>query len=636
MDVEVIIQKGDKVMCEIEEGDYGGGQIIGPPPDRHDELVHQSVALVGDKWYRTSCSLLVYSNYNHAHMLKKDVFFDYCGEPDFKEYRGVTVEGLVFNTRFRGNDIRKLRTAEGDIKYYVEDLYDMNLIPKVMTKDDLVFLITQNGAIQFCNTKIGSVYFKRQIHGRINYVKLDERYYGDGVYTKEQRSKVMANGAVVLRGDHQDYLDVDLNPIDVLMGAPNQREEFTDIPRHTVPVFTKDGEMSVRVHSLQEALDKFKYIDKFGVLTVQGNVRNTEAVLKSKYEIEARQRGWMNHLEFMHSTKKGATAKIWDTDDENKAKFVNPLYWKEGGGVLLTEVKKPPIISKAFRRVGGKRYTWGIEYETSAGNLSDLDCQIGMFDKYGDRSINAFEYVTGIMSGNDGLEQIKTQTDLLSKKTLIDANCSTHIHIGGLNVGAIDSPSFNRQFSATAIKLGTLIEADLYRMMPITRHADMKHTRSIADFGDISLDDYKDYLAEYVFGGVRINGEWAEFDPDEDRARDIGDVRFGHRINSKAELNRFAPSRYKWLNLNHCNTNSRIKTIEFRMFSGTSSYEKVKNYLLICLAFVWAVENRRKKIWRGEYDLMELVREAYERYSGISQELAEFINNRNKKFNRRY
>ena len=126
--------------------------------------------------------------------------------------------------------------------------------------------------------------------------------------------------------------------------------------------------------------------------------------------------------------------------------------------MLIQSGDAHPIVSRSCKRTWGKRYTFGVELETSYGDLTETDCIISNVDKYSDRSIPAYEYVTGILHGDKGILALEKICDVLSKKTLVDDSCSVHYHIGGHGEGYIDSPSFNRIFSINSIKLGTLLE----------------------------------------------------------------------------------------------------------------------------------------------------------------------------------
>jgi hypothetical protein len=60
---------------------------------------------------------------------------------------------------------------------------------------------------------------------------------------------------------------------------------------------------------------------------------------------------------------------------------------------------------------------------------------------------------------------------------------------------------------------------------------------------------------------------------------------------------RYAGSRYKWLNLNNCSyEKTGPETIEFRCHSASKEFDKIYNWVLICMCFVRYVENNSRQI----------------------------------------
>tara|TARA_Y100000593_G_C4158712_1_gene260897 strand:- start:105 stop:530 length:426 start_codon:yes stop_codon:yes gene_type:complete len=60
---------------------------------------------------------------------------------------------------------------------------------------------------------------------------------------------------------------------------------------------------------------------------------------------------------------------------------------------------------------------------------------------------------------------------------------------------------------------------------------------------------------------------------------------------------RYASSRYKWLNLNNCSyEKTGPETIEFRCHSASKEFDKIYNWVLICMCFVRYVENNSRQI----------------------------------------
>jgi hypothetical protein len=248
--------------------------------------------------------------------------------------------------------------------------------------------------------------------------------------------------------------------------------------------------------------------------------------------------------------------------DENNATTVFSDYKQYGGGVKLHPNKAKPVISATYKATGGIKYTFGVEMETSAGYLKGPDLEALNIEAWGDRSIGAKEYVTPPLSGDKGLVTLKNAATVISKRCLVDDRCSTHIHVGGWDDPRIDSPSFNRMFSMTALKLGTTIEQDLFKLIPKNRrvYSHNGHDVTLKPWKNMTYENADAALATFVFG--------------RGRQRDGFDMFFDVGHNSKVELGRWNAGRYRWLNLIHCNTASRMNTIELRLFPGTTSRTK--------------------------------------------------------------
>jgi TPP-dependent 2-oxoacid decarboxylase len=76
-----------------------------------------------------------------------------------------------------------------------------------------------------------------------------------------------------------------------------------------------------------------------------------------------------------------------------------------------------------------------------------------------------------------------------------------------------------------------------------------------------------------------------------------------------------------------------IYTIEFRLHSATTSYKKIKNWLLICMALVDVVENHKqflfKKFLTSNISLNDII---YQVYGNKGVKLINYIKERKEKF----
>ena len=310
--------------------------------------------------------------------------------------------------------------------------------------------------------------------------------------------------------------------------------------------------------------------------------------------------------------------------DENNAPIINPKYQTWPGKQQIYGYEGTPVLSKTLKEVGGIGYTFGVEFETSAGLLSAEQAAKIDVKAVGDRSIGAAEYVTGILHGDAGIERIKDICKMLSENTLVDDRCGLHVHIGGIAAPRVDVPDYNRNFAIQAIKLGCLIEEDLYKISPPNREPTLYHCHSIQRWKDINDKNWKDYLGSFVFGPKE---SWSE--PFDFKLYSYG----GEGRKGTNSVATWCGGRYKWLNLVHIATRSSAKTCEFRIFAGTTNFDKVYAYILTALAFVWLIENRPSLIADG-MTLDKMVHEAYKKSPKTLEWLLDFFAKRREKFKR--
>tara|TARA_R110002012_G_scaffold77863_2_gene198554 strand:- start:6908 stop:7933 length:1026 start_codon:yes stop_codon:yes gene_type:complete len=236
------------------------------------------------------------------------------------------------------------------------------------------------------------------------------------------------------------------------------------------------------------------------------------------------------------------------------------------------------VISETFQNTKGMAHTFGIEIECLLPYDADLTklqrmnvacVRDGSIQSMGGHT--AVEFVTGVLTGDRGVKQLKAILKELNKQgAKVNRSCGIHVHIGGA--------SFNRQFSANAIRLGYQLQDELYSMMPPSRQNN-SYCKKISDnIGWNTREQKNETIANYVFGAVELN----------------------NRYNKKCDLGRYPSNRYSWLNLVRCNTASRGETIEFRLHSGTTDFKKIFNWLLICMSITNFAENNEKQIWRNE------------------------------------
>lgn len=343
-----------------------------------------------------------------------------------------------------------------------------------------------------------------------------------------------------------------------------------------------------------------------------------------------------NAVEFVNNVeKRESMAQVKDTlnkfysgldEKENKASRISLQYATHGGGVIY-DPRPLPVISPKTKlgKVGGIGYTYGIELETSAGRLTELQCDNIAAAMHGDRSIGAFEYTSGILHGNLGIAQVKKLTNAINSRCLVDDRCGVHVHVGGFPATSVTNPNWGHQLAVLAIDLGCQLEPELYQMQPPSRVPDLKYCHSILRYKDISLSNWENVLGAYVFGKTE----------DEMTDEDLkGNYRIGGHYSMRDELNRWCAGRYKWLNVVNFCSRSRFKTLEFRIFAGSTDFDKIYNYILISLAFMWFIENRGGDVIRKGNTLMGVINAAYAKHPTLIERLQAFIDDRKNKYKR--
>ncbi len=300
-----------------------------------------------------------------------------------------------------------------------------------------------------------------------------------------------------------------------------------------------------------------------------------------------------------------------------------------------------PVMSRTFVRTGGLQYSFGVELETSQGLIKDTKLmeELQIFC-VGDRSVGSAEYVTSPMMGDNGMEMLKKIAEALNKATLVDDRCGVHVHVGTLwkpkEKGEVpkakQAPSFNDQFIMNSINLGAAIEEELYSSLPPNRQPCLYHCHSIKRFAPITAKNFETVLGAYIFGPK----EWWKKPNDQCREQlfDFQHYKLGPVRNKNSKLGTWAEGRYKWLNLIPSYTKAAHRTIEFRIFNGTTNYTKLRAFVLTSMAFTYVADNVPKLCVPGT-TLSQVFEAAFSKAPSTLAFLNEFYEERKARFNRK-
>lgn len=315
-------------------------------------------------------------------------------------------------------------------------------------------------------------------------------------------------------------------------------------------------------------------------------------------------------------------------EEENTAKVISKDYQTWGGKQHLFGHIGEPVLSKLFTKTGGIGYTFGVELETSAGLVPEKYAAKMGFEAVGDRSIGAGEYVSPILQGNRGIKYLKEFCDIVADHCFVDDRCAVHFHVGSPPVTSATNwkIGFDWRFAAASMKLGTLIEEELYQMLPKSRNPYNRHCHSIMRYSGVNEDNWREMLGDFVFGPEE---NWG-------RTHDMRLYKYGEgEYDKKHGLSTWCGGRYKWLNLVRCYSRCNSPTFEIRIWSPSTNFDKIYNYCLLTLAFVYVAEHNYKEIMAGEMDLKQMIHFAYADDPSLLERLIEFVDQRKKKFNRK-
>lgn len=249
-------------------------------------------------------------------------------------------------------------------------------------------------------------------------------------------------------------------------------------------------------------------------------------------------------------------------------------------------------------------YSFGIEFETNKGFINEnYVLQTGLVPLH-DGSISGIEFATVPLSGTQGLNRLIDQCRVLQTYTMINEQCSTHLHLGGVKV--------RPDIVLALYRLGYLIQTEIYSMFPKA----FEHTHTFKN----QAKDYCNKLPNFSFATANQNSlkvykellssiykyEWApgtSLFPDTHPE----DLEENHKWRVE--------SRYYYKNLVPLIFNTN-RTVEFRIHIATLNPDKLINWIFICQAILKFAENNvslllNPRLLRKNFSLQRIITEAY-------------------------
>lgn len=296
--------------------------------------------------------------------------------------------------------------------------------------------------------------------------------------------------------------------------------------------------------------------------------------------------------------------------------------------------------SQTYLLSGRKEYTFGVEIETIQGLIPDwvylrenlnLKCERDGSLKNPDGTETGGEYITGVLTGDNGFANLKKSLREISLRCKVDKRCGIHVHVGNCN--------FNDDFVVLAYILGLRLQDEVWELLPPSR-------KNNDTCGKLKDEDYQSIIKKYNMGnGLKMcfddlfvkvsNGRNMDEKCNRKRAHPGG--RYTDRYSRGIEPKNLY--RYKWLNVVPTmfnmkgNEDNPIYTLEFRCHPASLNFIKIKNWILFCFAFCWYVENKPKDIiFADNLSINDILKEAYNNYPNIYRNLKEYFEERKRVF----
>lgn len=122
--------------------------------------------------------------------------------------------------------------------------------------------------------------------------------------------------------------------------------------------------------------------------------------------------------------------------------------------------------SQTYLITEGLKYTFGVELEVNRGNILMQTAARGLnISCVRDGSINGGdggpEYVTGVLTGDNGITHLQKICNELSSRTTVDKSCGVHLHLGNID--------FTKKFLVNSYILAYYLQKEIFQTLPRSR-----------------------------------------------------------------------------------------------------------------------------------------------------------------------
>lgn len=266
-------------------------------------------------------------------------------------------------------------------------------------------------------------------------------------------------------------------------------------------------------------------------------------------------------------------------------------------------------------------YTFGLEFETSAGVVPEALCIQKALTPVKDGSISGLEYITVPLSGSKGLDYLTEVCDILSKYCKVNEFCSLHIHVGGV--------PRTKLFITSLYTLAYKVQHQIHDIFPPykkdTRHFKQKkefkdHCKFLPSLGIL----YDEIIQKGEVSEKTANNSFKKiFTLLNDNVPENTDFNFENGVHVKHGRSKWEwNARYFWLSFIPLIFTNK-QTVEFRYHSGTLNKYKTLNWLLLCSAICLYAEDKMEEIFdpKSKIYLSDILSYVYE------DNIANYLNN---------
>lgn len=254
-----------------------------------------------------------------------------------------------------------------------------------------------------------------------------------------------------------------------------------------------------------------------------------------------------------------------------------------------------------FKFIDELPYTFGLEFETAGGFIPQHKLyELGLIPLR-DGSISGIEFSTVVLQGNNGLNLLKQQMELLNEYTIFDKDCSLHIHLGNFKLSEEVLIAVNNLFVNSHIE---------HYLPSYTFNTTLYKTNTHKNYCAYNAK-YKTFEQMYYsLVGRNYYGNLFQSHP-----KDISGT---HKWNIN--------ERYKAINFINALCYNGPKTIEYRMLRPTYNFDKVLGWLFIYAAYIKYAETHNYTsafLYKTSFNVETIIKDVYS--PELANILCEFI-----------